>query len=537
MKRISTLILSLVALLMLSQTAGAQDLQGKLVIGKVFYSGSTRLNGATPKNYLCHLYIELYNNSAENIDVAGTYVAMANSDAAATAWTAADMTGDKEGMAVFKQVFQIPAGSPVIMEPGKSLVIANCAIDHSEIAEGKVDLSTADFELKSTNNAFNFHSETVPAMTLVYSPTAAMDYINFMNPGPVGIALFKADTDIANCAKTYLKGKETGNQYLIIPMANSIDVVDIVRQKTPTADDKRFTDDYDAGFTYTNSPETFACQAVARKVVSTDGERKILKDTNNSTDDFESLWNVQPRVYDVKEAATIAEFNAIEDGKVVKLNLTDARVNAFNDLDRTYYVEDASGATVIKGINLTKGTKLNGYLVGKKDSKDVDYVNDPSQGYEYSLTVDDSWSTIETTTIELVGTEMTIAEAATQANYGRLVTLKDVEIQSIGNGMNKLLTDGENNTIKARDLFGILPENYQWPEKASSITGVVLYYMTGWFLMPISEDAIVAASGTGINTVNAANTDNVNIYNLQGVRLNQLQRGLNIVNGRKVMMK
>ena len=167
----------------------------------------------------------------------------------------------------------------------------------------------------------------------------------------------------------------------------------------------------------------------------------------------------------------------------------------------------------------------------------VDYVNDPSQGYEYSLTVDDSWSTIETTTIELVGTEMTIAEAATQANYGRLVTLKDVEIQSIGNGLNKLLTDGENNTIKARDLFGILPENYQWPEKASSITGVVLYYMTGWFLMPISEDAIVAASGTGINIVNAANADNVNIYNLQGVRLNQLQRGLNIVNGRKVMMK
>ena len=149
-------------------------------------------------------------------------------------------------------------------------------------------------------------------MTLVYSPTAAMDYINFMNPGPVGIALFKADTDIANCTKTYLKGKETGNQYLVIPMANSIDAVDIVKQKTPSADDKRFTAEYDAGFTYTNSPETFACQAVARKVVSTDGERKILKDTNNSSDDFESLWNVQPRVYDVKEAATIAEFEISE---------------------------------------------------------------------------------------------------------------------------------------------------------------------------------------------------------------------------------
>ena len=71
--------------------------------------------------------------------------------------------------------------------------------------------------------------------------------------------------------------------------------------------------------------------------------------------------------YDV-EAANIAAFNAAEDGKVVKLTLTNAQVNGFNDLSSTYYVEDASGATAIKGIALTKGTKLNGYIVGKKGS-------------------------------------------------------------------------------------------------------------------------------------------------------------------------
>ena len=101
MKKLFTLLFVFLAVL----SASAEDLQGKLVIGKVFYAGSTRLNGATPKNYLCHLYIELYNNSAEAIDVAGTYVAMANSDAAAAAWTAADMVDDKAGMAIFKQVF------------------------------------------------------------------------------------------------------------------------------------------------------------------------------------------------------------------------------------------------------------------------------------------------------------------------------------------------------------------------------------------------------------------------------------------------
>ena len=533
MKKLFTLLFVFLAAL----SASAQDLQGKLVIGKVFYAGSTRLNGATPKNYLCHLYIELYNNSAETIDVAGTYVAMANSDAAANAWAATDMVDDKAGMAVFKQVFQIPAGSPVLMEPGKSLVITNCAIDHSEIAEGKVDLSNAEFELKSANNAFNFHTETVPAMTIAYSANASQDYINFVNPGPDGIALFKADTDIANCAKTYPKGKETGNEYLIIPMANSIDAVDIVKQKTPSADDKRFTDAYDAGFTCTADPNVFNCQAVARKVVSNDGSRKVLQDTNNSSEDFESLWNVQPRVYDVKEAATIAEFNAIENGKVVKLALTDARVNAFNDLDRSYYVEDASGATVIKGVNLTKSTVLNGYVIGTKEITDVDYMNDPSQAYEHSLTVDASWSAYEAAETELVGTPMTIAEAAVQANYGRLVTLSDVEITQIGNGLNKQLKDAAGNTIKARDLFGILPDGYEWPAKATSITGVVLYYMTGWFLMPISVEAIVA-DATGIETIhNSQFTVKNSIYNLQGIRLNSLQKGLNIVNGKKVVIK
>ena len=502
MKKLFTLLFVFLAVL----SASAEDLQGKLVIGKVFYAGSTRLNGATPKNYLCHLYIELYNNSAEAIDVAGTYVAMANSDAAAAAWTAADMVDDKAGMAIFKQVFQIPAGSPVVMEPGKSLVITNCAIDHSEIAEGKVNLSNADFELKSTNAAFNFHSDAVPALSVVYSANASQDYINFMNPGPDGIALFKADTDIAACAKT-------------------------------SADDKRFTAEYDAGFTCTADPGTFNCQAVARKVLSADGDRKVLQDTNNSSDDFESLWNVQTGVYDVKEAATIAEFNAIEDGKLVKLALIDARVNAFNDLDRAYYLEDASGATVIKGINLTKSTLLNGYIVGTKATTDVDYVNEPSQAFEYSLTVEDaSQSAFEATEMELVATPMTIPEACAQANYGRLVTLSDVEITKIGNGMNKQLKDAAGNTMKARDLFGILPSDYEWPAKATSITGVVIFYMTGWFLMPISAEAIVA-DATGITNVNAADVKGLQIYNLQGMRLNSVQKGLNIVNGKKVVIK
>lgn len=193
--------------------------------------------------------------------------------------------------------------------------------------------------------------------------------------------------------------------------------------------------------------------------------------------------------YDV-EAANIAAFNAAEDGKTVKLTLTNAKVNGVKS--DSYYVEDASGATVIKGVTLTAGTALNGYIIGTKSTdNNIDYVNEPAAAVEYQLTATDA-STFEATTTTLTGTVMTGADAAAQANYGRLITLENVAIS--GTGQNKTLTvDGTALAIKARDYMGVLPTDYTWPEQASKITGVVIYYMTGWFLMPISADAIVAA--------------------------------------------
>ena len=319
------------------------SLEGKLVVGKVFYAGSIRLNGATPKNYMKHLYIELFNNSSETIDVAGTYVALANTDAAATAWTAADMVeAGKEGFAAVKQIFQIPATSPFEMAPGKSLVITNCAIDHSEIAEGEVNLSDADFEAKSANAAFNDHNENVPELILVKSYNATTDYINFMNPGPDGIVLLPATTDIASCETTYRKGQTSGNIMTIVPLANSIDCVDIITQKNTTATAKRFAAPYDEGYTCTVDINTFNCQAVARKVVSEDNGRKVLKDTNNSSEDFETLSNVKPRVYGEGIVSGIQNVKTAKNTEhTVIYNLQGVRLNSLQ-----------------KGINIVNGKKV-----------------------------------------------------------------------------------------------------------------------------------------------------------------------------------
>lgn len=204
-----------------------------------------------------------------------------------------------------------------------------------------------------------------------------------------------------------------------------------------------------------------------------------LADENDET--------VKPAAVDV-EVSNIAAFNAVGDDKVVKLTLTNAHVNGVNG--GNYYVEDASGATIVKGIELTAGTQLNGYLIGTKSTKkDIDYMGFEPAPYEPQLTATDA-SKFEAAAVTLTGTVKTITETATQANYGKLITIENVTIS--GGGQNKTLTDASGNTIKARDYMGVLPDGYTWPAKASSITGVVVYYMTGWFIMPISAQAIVA---------------------------------------------
>ena len=143
--------------------------------------------------------------------------------------------------------------------------------------------------------------------------------------------------------------------------------------------------------------------------------------------------------YDV-EAANIAAFNAVEDGKVVKLALKDARVNGYYN---SYYVEDATGATAFRGLNLTVGDVLNGYVIGTKNTdNNIDYMGNEANPVEYQLTATDG-STFTTASGTLVGTTMTIPEACTMAAYGRLVTLKNVTIS--GSGQNKTLRDADDN--------------------------------------------------------------------------------------------
>ena len=63
MKTLALVVGMLLVGTMPGEASAVKPSSGNVVISKVFYAGSTRLNGATPKNYMLHLYVELYNNS------------------------------------------------------------------------------------------------------------------------------------------------------------------------------------------------------------------------------------------------------------------------------------------------------------------------------------------------------------------------------------------------------------------------------------------------------------------------------------------
>lgn len=331
-----------------------------LVVSKVFYTGSKTL--ADNKNYQLHLYVELYNNSADTLDLAGLYVAFPNSDNGTAAWTAAAMAEEHKDSVVVKQIFRIP-DETFRLDPGKSVVITNSAIDHSSTAAGGVDLSGADFEIKSTNKTYkDSHNDQVAELPLV-STFGTTDFMNLLNAGPSSVILLAADTKVDQCPKTYGRGKTSGSEYTILPLFKTIDCVDIVKQKTPSADDKRIAASYDAGYTHAASDGTFSGEAVVRKTAYITGDgRTVLFDTNNSSVDFVSTTDLSLRSYS-SEVAGLSELEiVIPESGFLAVNiekpfcgpkdLVFCYLNATNNAsttDMTYYTFPGDSLLLIKG--------------------------------------------------------------------------------------------------------------------------------------------------------------------------------------------
>ena len=111
-----------------------------LIFSKIYYSGTKNANN---KNYDVDQYIELYNNSDQTVSTENIHIALLETES--TPW----FVEEKEQYIYAKDIFKLPTRD---LEPGKSILIARQAIDHTIDAPLSLDLTIADYGIVRWNN-------------------------------------------------------------------------------------------------------------------------------------------------------------------------------------------------------------------------------------------------------------------------------------------------------------------------------------------------------------------------------------------------
>lgn len=295
---------------------------GDLVIKQIYYAGSHVTNGALFRDQ----FIEIYNNSnvtlyadslyfGQTINVStalnkidfnkGYYLPTGQYD-----WTKSIQMNNSKANSDYvymSALFMIPGtGKQYPILPGTSIIIAANALNHKVPytgADGKaigvkdpsltVDLSKADFEVYLGDQpginrlASDLDNPAVPNVTVI-DAGANRDLV-LDNNGRDGVVIFKSAispkiwgrfptpdvVQIIASTKTYIQ----------VPVNVLIDGVGLNQTTAINRVPKYMNDSVDAGETYVTKG-AYSSQSVARRTNKTINGRVVLKDTNNSTNDF-----------------------------------------------------------------------------------------------------------------------------------------------------------------------------------------------------------------------------------------------------------
>ena len=265
-----------------------------LLISKVYYSG-TKDN--SNRNYTSDSFVEIFNNSDEVVYADGKYLALAESVS-----PAAYLAKDNPEYIYTRQICKFPGnGTSYPIEPGKSIVIAaRSARDHRTSASSSVDLSTAEFEVKDIDGTGNPDVKALP----VISSSTSIKFLNLISGGPNAVFLFDTDEDIMQWPEFYAPGKTSGERFRRVPVNTVLDGLECLKNNATTGPDvnlKRFQDIIDAGFAFITATSGYTNESVERKVGEIVEGRYILKDSNNSSQDFVIITGPVPKKYDIPQ--------------------------------------------------------------------------------------------------------------------------------------------------------------------------------------------------------------------------------------------
>ncbi|MBC8986157.1 DUF4876 domain-containing protein [Pedobacter sp. N36a] len=259
------------------------------VIQEIFFTGTQ-----TPENklYLGDKYFVIYNNSAQTLYADGLVIGQ--SDFLTTQKRDYTPNVMSEAVAV-GSVIKVPgSGTQYPVLPGKSIVIADDAINHKEYNPVSIDLRKADFEIFN-EDADDIDNPQVKNMENVYGRMV------LHNRGFTSYVLAKfpngTDDFLTHQKYDYSYNLQVGG--VVYPMdqeeykiPNSW-IIDAVNLSVQSDFQWIVTDpSLDMGWTFCgklSADKTRFGKSVRRKVLSTTTEgRVILKDTNNSSLDFEA---------------------------------------------------------------------------------------------------------------------------------------------------------------------------------------------------------------------------------------------------------
>nr|WP_320059516.1 DUF4876 domain-containing protein [uncultured Bacteroides sp.] len=256
------------------------------VFKEIFYTGSLTPEGKQTSDQ----YFVIYNNSDQTLYADGLFIS------------------DSEFMTVEKQTYTpdimntaftvssmitVPgSGKEHPIEPGKSFIIANSAVNYKEINSNSIDLSKADFEIANGIDMDDTDNPEVPNMLNIVGNMV------MHNRGFRSYVLGKMDVE----SETYLKDYvytctwkftfedysfDESDDYYKVPNTWIQDAVNL-----SVASDFQWivtAPSLDMGWTYCgklNADPTRYGKSVQRKIAGEMEGRKILQDTNNSTLDF-----------------------------------------------------------------------------------------------------------------------------------------------------------------------------------------------------------------------------------------------------------
>lgn len=257
-----------------------------ILISKVYYATcKDNLN----KNYAVDQYIELYNNADEEVKIENLYMALLETESTPYFYA------DRYEFLAAKDVFQIPNQT---VQPGQSIVIARRGINHKEFAALSVDLSTADYECKEIKN-MAFWNPDIAALPQFYASIASIDYMNLLVGGGNQVVLFNYDGVVADLEKIQKPGASaSAAKYLKIPSKMIIDGVECLAYKDVLdLSKRRLPEAVDATYITLSISAGRNNECVERKVLRFVDGRAILKDTNNSLEDFTTTFDPTPRIY------------------------------------------------------------------------------------------------------------------------------------------------------------------------------------------------------------------------------------------------